>query len=186
MGEFLGAGIRSSQDKSDDQGQAQEQGAQLWPTSVQELTEGERLVIWAFRRWIAGREHLPMLAREFDRQFRRSESREALVALDLAMTVLTRHARRTIMHHQACCPSLAADEVCVISIVAALQNDADAAARAMAPWLLRAEGVPAFLAALEDLADCLSGSGHDLPYRTRPRHAGQQHHRMLQPVASLH
>jgi len=188
MGEFLRVGIRNNQDQNDGQDQSQDfqgQASHAWPTSVQELTEGERLVIWAFRRWIAGPEHLPMLAREFDRQFRRSESRQALLALDLAMSVLTRHARRTIMHHQACCPCLAADEVCVISIVAALQNGADAAARAMAPWLLRGEGVPAFLAALDDLADCLSGSGHDLPYRTRPRHAASRSD-MLRPAVQIH
>lgn len=174
MGEFLGAGIRSSLDKGDGQESILGQASQPWPTSVQELTEGERLVIWAFRRWIAGPDQMPMLAREFDRQFRRTESRQALVALDLAMSILTRHARRTIVHHQACCPCLAADEVCMISIVAALQNGAGAAAHAMAHWLLRGEGVIAFLTALGNLADCLTGSGHDLPYRTRSREAGQR------------
>lgn len=189
MGEFLGVGIRKSQDQNDGQERSQEsllgQASPPWPTSVQELTEGERLVIWAFRRWIAGPDHLPMLAREFDRQFRRSESRQALIALDLAMSLLTRYARRTIMHHQACCPCLAADEVCMISIVAALQNDADAAARAMAPWLLRSDGVSAFLSALDEFADCLTGSGHDLPYRTRPRNPGQPRD-VLRPVAQFH
>lgn len=140
-----------------------------WPTSIQELSDGERLVLWAFRRWVSGREHLPMLAREFDRQFRRSEARAALIALDAALLGLTRHARRTIVYHQPCCACLGADEVCLISIVAALQNGAAAAARAMAQWLLRREGVDDFTIALTDFADCLSGSGHDLPYRTRPR-----------------
>lgn len=184
MGEFLGAGIRKSQE-SDGQERPLGQTSQLWPTSVQELTEGERLVIWAFRRWIAGPDHLPMRAREFDRQFRRSESRQALIALDLAMSLLTRHARRTIMHHQACCPCLAADEVCMISIVAALQNGADAAARAMAPWLLRSDGVSAFLSALDEFADCLTGSGHDLPYRIRPRNAADGRG-LPRAVARLH
>lgn len=195
MGEFLGTGIRNSQNKGEGQessvGQTPEAASQVWPTSVQELTDGERLVIWAFRRWIAGPDHLPMLAREFDRQFRRAESRQALIALDLAMSLLTRHARRTIVHHQACCPCLAADEVCMISIVAALQNGADAAARAMAPWLLRSDGVPAFLSALDDLAECLTGSGHDLPYRTRPRASGHANaaaggRDLLRPVAQIH
>jgi hypothetical protein len=140
-----------------------------WPTSIQELGEGERLVLWAFRRWVSGREHLPMLAREFDRQFRQSEARPALIALDGALVALTRHARRTIVYHQPCCACLGADEICLISIVAALQNGAVAAARAMSQWLLRREGVDSFTAALDDFADCLAGSGHDLPYRTRPR-----------------
>jgi len=144
-------------------------GSEHWPTSIQELREGERLVLWAFRRWVSGREHLPMLAREFDRQFRQSEARPALIALDAALAGLTRHARRTIVYHQPCCACLGADEVCLISIVAALQNDATAAARAMAQWLVRSEGVDGFTTALEDFADCLTGSGHDLPYRTRPR-----------------
>ncbi len=138
-----------------------------WPTSVQELSEGERLVLWAFRRWVSGREHLPMLAREFDRQFRQCEARPALIALDAALVNLTRHARRTIVYHQPCCAGLAADEVCILSIVAALQNDAVAAARAMSQWLMRGEGVDGFTAALDAFAGCLSGSGHDLPYRTR-------------------
>jgi hypothetical protein len=147
-----------------------------WPTSVQELNEGERLVLWAFRRWVSGREHLPMLAREFDRQFRQSEARPALIALDTALSELTRHARRTIVYHQPCCACLGADEVCLVSIVAALQNGAAAAARAMAQWLVRGAGLEGFVAALDSFADCLIGSGHDLPYRTRPRstiHDGQ-------------
>lgn len=156
-------------------------GSEHWPTSIQELSEGERLVLWAFRRWVSGREHLPMLAREFDRQFRQSESRPALIALDAALAGLTRHARRTIVYHQPCCACLGADEVCLISIVAALQNGATTAARAMAQWLVRSEGVDGFTTALDDFADCLTGSGHDLPYRTRPRHTA----RPARPVAAL-
>jgi hypothetical protein len=170
MGEFVGAGIRSSLQQSDSQGGL---SAVRWPTSVQELSEGERLVVWAFRRWIVGRDQLPMLAREFDRQFRQADARHALIALDAAMTALTRHARRTITHHQACCPCLAADEVCVISIVAALQNDAIEAARAMAQWLVRAAGIDCFVAPLAELADCLGSSGLDLPYRAKQRGAAR-------------
>ncbi|MFC3678235.1 hypothetical protein [Ferrovibrio xuzhouensis] len=140
-----------------------------WPTSVQELAEAERLVLWSFRRWVSGPEQLPMLAREFDRQFRRSDARPALLALDAALTGLSRHARRTIVHHQPCCPCLGADEVCFVSIVAALQGGAPQAARAMAQWLVRAPGLEAFVAPLDEFAACLTGSGLDLPYRTRQR-----------------
>jgi len=140
-----------------------------WPTRVQQLGEAERLVLWAFRRWVAGPEQLPMLAREFGRQFRRADARPALRALDAALAALSRQARRTIHHHQPCCACLGADEVCILSIVAALQGGAPAAARAMAQWLVRAGGVDAFVAALADLAACLSASGLDLPYRTRQR-----------------
>ncbi|MEK9969228.1 MAG: hypothetical protein VW600_08825 [Ferrovibrio sp.] len=153
-----------------------------WPTSVLELNEGERLVLWAFRRWVSGREHLSMLAREFDRQFRQSDARPALIALDAALGELTRHARRTIVYHQPCCPCLGADEVCILSIVAALQNDASTPARAMALWLIRSEGIDGFIAALDDFADGLGRSGHDLPYRTRPRTVARRH---AQPVAML-
>lgn len=152
-----------------------------WPTSVQELSEGERLVVWAFRRWVSGPEHLPMLAREFERQFRRNEARPALIALDAALTGLTRHARRSIVYHQPCCACLGADEVCVISIVAALQAGASAAARAMAQWLVRMEGVEAFVAPLDRLAEHLADSGHDLPYRTQRRIAPRVS--AMQPVA---
>lgn len=155
-----------------------------WPTSVQELGEGERLVVWAFRRWVSGPEHMPMLAREFGRQLRQADARPALVALDTALGALSRHARRTIVYHQPCCACLGADEVCLISIVAALQAGAVPAARAMAQWLVRAEGVDSFVAQLDELGDCLSTSGHDLPYRTRPRAAPQQQP-ALQPVAAM-
>lgn len=154
-----------------------------WPTSVQELSEGERLVLWAFRRWVSGPEHLSMLAREFDRQFRRSDARPALLALDAALTGLSRHARRSIIYHQPCCACLGADEVCLISIVAALQADAGLAARSMARWLVRAEGVEAFVAPLDRLAEQLSSSGHDLPYRVRRRTVAQP--AAAEPVALL-
>lgn len=155
--------------------------AEARPTSVQELAEGERLVIWAFRRWVGGPEHLPMLAREFDRQFRRSEARPALVAFDAALAVLSRQARRTIVYHQPCCSCLGADEVCFLSIVAAMQSGAADAARAMATWLVRGEGVEAFLRPLDEFTECLSGSGHDLPYRTAPRGRSPVH---AAPVAA--
>lgn len=170
MHEFAGAESRVEQGSPDH-----------WPTSIQELSEGERLVLWAFRRWVSGREHLPLLAREFDRQFRQAEARPALIALDAALAGLTRHARRTIVYHQPCCACLGADEVCLISIVAALQNGAVTAARAMAQWLVCSEGVDHFTAALDEFADCLNGSGHDLPYRTRPRHGAHP----ARPVATL-
>ena len=159
--------------------------AAVRPTTVQELAEGERLVLWAFRRWIGGPEHLPMLAREFDRQFRRSEARPALVALDAALTVLSRQARRTIVYHQPCCPCLGADEVCFLAIVAAMQAGAANASRAMAGWLVRGEGVDAFLESLDDFAECLSGSGHDLPYRTAPR-AELSHYAAPRTALQLH
>lgn len=157
-----------------------------WPTSVQELAEAERLVLWSFRRWVSGPEQLPMLAREFDRQFRRSEAQPALLALDAALTGLSRHARRTIVYHQPCCPCLGADEVCFVSIVAALQGGAPQAARAMAQWLVRAPGLEAFVTPLDDFAACLTGSGLDLPYRTRQRAPLEQQAFHGPALASIH
>lgn len=155
------------------------------PTLVKELAESERLVLWAFRRWVAGPEHLPMLAREFDRQFRRSDARPALIALDTALSVLSRQARRTIIYHQPCCACLGIDEVCFLSIVAAAQAGASTAARAMAQWLVLSEGVAAFLQALDEFAECLSESGHDLPYRTAPR-AGSPLYAVPQAALQIH
>lgn len=143
------------------------------PTTVQELSEGERLVLWAFRRWVCGPEHLPMLAREFDRQFRRSDAQPALQCFDAALTALARNARRTIVYHQPCCACLGVDEVCFLSIVAAAQTGAGSAARAMTAWLVRSDGVDAFLQPLEAFADYLDSSGHDVPYRTARRKAGE-------------
>ncbi len=156
------------------------------PTSVQELTEAERLVLWAFRRWVGGPEHLPMLAREFDRQFRRDDARPALIALDAALTVLSRRARRTITYHQPCCACLGADEVCFLSIVAAAQAGAANAARAMANWLVRDDGVASFIQSLDDFAECLADSGHDLPYRTARRTGSSRPHAMPFAASLVH
>lgn len=152
-------------DKANDQVGIQEEHA--WPITITELTEGERFVVWAFRRWVSGAEHLPMLAREFHRQVRRSDVRPALVAFDAALTGLSRHARRSIIYHQPCCACLGADEVCFVSIVAAQQAGAISAARAMAGWLILPVGLDAFLTALDLLGEYLAASGHDLPYRVR-------------------
>ncbi|HEX6956680.1 MAG TPA: hypothetical protein VF194_01730 [Ferrovibrio sp.] len=140
-----------------------------WPTTTGELTEGERLVVWAFRRWVSGPEHLPMLAREFDRQFLRQEARPALFALDAALTGLSRHARRSIVYHQPCCACVGADEVCLVCIVAAQQAGATTAARAMAGWLVLPSGLDAFLTPLNAFGERLASSGHDLPYRVGQR-----------------
>ncbi|WP_341705829.1 hypothetical protein, partial [Ferrovibrio sp.] len=138
MSEAFDAGLR---DDGQDAGAGEAAAGGAWPTSVQELTDGERLVVWAFRRWVSGPDQqLPLLAREFDRQFRRPDARPALAEFDGALTALSRHARRTIVHHQPCCACLGADEVCILSIVAALQAHVPAAARAMALWLIRQGG----------------------------------------------
>lgn len=138
-----------------------------WPTSIQELTESERLVVWTFRRWVSGSEHRALLLREFDRQFRKADAGLALEALDVALMALTRAARRRISHHQPCCPCLCPDEVCFLAIVAAQQNGASGAARAMAQWLIRSGQEAEMIDPLAVFADCLHSSGHHIPYRTQ-------------------
>lgn len=142
-----------------------------WPTSMSELVPSEQLIVWAFRRWVLGllenrSEHWSFVWNEFARQFGSREGKEALSGFAALLKGLQCYARRTVHHHQPCCPLLGADEVSVVCFVAACQSNQLPLARALAEWLVEPDGVGELLAAGTRLARVMRRHALKLPERT--------------------
>ncbi len=141
-----------------------------WPTTLSELEPAERFVVWSFRRWVLGwshsdAHHWSLVWAEFTRQFGAAAGRDATAAFAGVIDVLRWRARRAIHHHQPCCPCLAADEVCILVLVAAAQHGHAALAHAVSRWLVTPEAVDALADAGFRLADCMGQHGFTLPDR---------------------
>lgn len=141
-----------------------------WPTAFAELDPAERFIVWSFRRWVLGwsqgnADHWSLVWAEFNRQFGDQEGKTATAAFAGLIDVLRWRARRPIHHHQPCCPCLAADEICILVLVAAAQHGQRDLARAVAGWLVTPEAVGALADAGANLAHCMSQHGLALPER---------------------
>lgn len=144
----------------------------VWPTSMMELEVSERLIVWAFRRWVQGLRRndgtqWAMVGKEFGRQFNGPDGTAALAGFARLIDGLQHGARRTVRLHQACCPCLAADEVSLVCFVAACQRPAAPLARVRAESLVHTDGVGDLLQAGSRLAGLMRRHGLVLPQRTR-------------------
>lgn len=142
-----------------------------WPTSTRELTVGEHLLVWSFRRWVLGLRandggHWSLVWNEFARQFGPRDGRAALSAFARLIHTLLCRARRTLRHHQPCCPCLGADEVRIVALVAACQNGGPA--RALAEELAAPSATGDLLDAGGRLARIMARRNLALPARAMP------------------
>ncbi len=145
-----------------------------WPTSTAELEPSERLIVWAFRRWVLGLAqnnggHWSLVWNEFVRQFGAGDGKEAMTGFAKLVKGLHGHARRSIGHHQPCCSCLCADEVSIVCLVAACQHRQPRLARGLAEWLVLPDGAGDLLAAAVQLGHIMRRHGLRLPVRTQAR-----------------
>jgi hypothetical protein len=144
----------------------------LWPATIEALSEGEHLLVAAFRRWIVGwmendPAHWRVVSHDFAGAFGTASAPTALAALGRFVNVLRLNARRTIRYHQPCCPCLGADEACLVVIVAACQNGAALLARAACGWLVVDDAVGDLMGDAARLGQTLRQHGIVLPDRSR-------------------
>ncbi len=142
-----------------------------WPTLTIELDASEQLIVWALRRWVGGLRQndgtqWTLVWREFGRQFSQQDGTRALAGFARLIDGIQRHARRVMRLHQACCPCLSADEVCLVGLIAACQCPAPATAKARAEWMVHADGVGPMLEAGTQFASIMQRHGMTLPWRT--------------------
>ncbi len=160
------------------------------PTLMDELVPGERLVVWAFRRWVVGwktgdHRQWDRVWSEFCFKLGSHTAREALTAFSAIMTTIRQNARRPIQHHQPCCPCIGADEVALASLIAAAQRGETAVARGIAVWLVRGDAVDTMVRNATVIADRLHEAGDTLPdrlVRTYPADTD----RTIRKVVALH
>ncbi len=144
--------------------------ANPWPTSMAELAPAERFIVWCFRRWVLGlREnnggHWSLVWNEFARQLGAHDGKTALSDFANLIRGLQCHARRTIRHHEPCCPCLGADEAWVIRLVAACQHRQSHLARALVEWMVEPDGAGGLFEAAIRLAQAMQRHALNLPER---------------------
>jgi hypothetical protein len=143
------------------------------PTTISELTEGERLLVSGFRRWILGwvendAAHWKLVAHEFEAVFGPLGGKAALASFGRLVNILRLNACRSIEYHQPCCPCLGADEACLIVLVAAAQHGNGLLARAASEWLVSEAAAGDLLGCAALLAQALGEHLPALPDRGAP------------------
>lgn len=161
------------------------------PTSTAELEPAERLIVWAFRRWVFGLrrntgEHLPLVWREFETRFGPCDSQEALSGFVGLINGLQCFARRKFCHHQPCCPCLGADEVRIVDFVAACQHRHMQLTRTMAEWMVESDAVGELIDNGRRVAQVLRRHGLLLPMRRMQAEPGVSHERAARPAMTMH
>jgi hypothetical protein len=139
--------------------------------TVQE--DPETFVVWAFRRWVLGLRHQApeqwdTVWRGMARRCGEAAGREATAALAETIEALRRTARRTITHHQPCCPCLGDDEAILLVLLGACQRGDGLLAQTAAQTLSGAVAADSLILAAMRLAGALSDRGLMLPYRDLP------------------
>ena len=141
------------------------------PSQIDDLEDFEALLVSCLRRWIAGlcqhdARHWTIAWNDLAKRLGAEDARQATSALNTVVCEICTQARREFRHHPPCCGHLSADELAMLSLVAACQRRQVARARARAAWLVREPGVDGLLCAGMRLATALSVQGHRLPDRS--------------------
>ncbi|MFQ5773883.1 MAG: hypothetical protein ACE5GS_05145 [Kiloniellaceae bacterium] len=143
------------------------------PTSVDQLAEGERLIVRAFRCWILGlrentAEHWSVAWNDFAGRLGAHDGKAALSGLAGLVRELHHHARRRFRHHHPCCGCLTGDEVALVGFVGACQRGEWVLARALAEWLVHGEGIGGMIEAGARLSEAMLRASLFLPSRNAP------------------
>lgn len=140
------------------------------PSRMEELSEGERLIVWCYRRWIVGMQtheegHWIRVWRELGCTLGLEGARTTLGGLQRLIREVATHARRPVRLHPPCCGMICADELSVVGLIGACQRHDHQRARHLAEWLVRAEGVGDIIEAARIVADALADRRFFLPNR---------------------
>lgn len=141
------------------------------PSLLKEISESERLLVWSYRRWIAGmrsREeaHWKLVWREVNCIFDADSARSILGGLQSIIAGIGLHARRTLRLHPPCCGYICADELSFVTLIGACQRRDYRTARGIAEWLVQEEGMSGVLEGAGRIATVLSEHRLYLPDRS--------------------
>lgn len=145
-----------------------------WPTSMPELLTAEQFVIWALRTQLraelsgATGKNDDLYA-AFEQLFGPPRSKRAAKAFVTFYGRLRTSARRSLYFHQPRCPGLAADEICLLTILTACQHGDDSLASALAELVAHADRLKAFIGAAASFASSMDDAGLLLPMRDAGR-----------------
>jgi len=139
------------------------------PTLLAELELPERLVVWAFRCWIAPSSLKSYVHREFERRFGSRDSERAVREFARFVETLHGEARRLLHFHHPCCPCVGCDEMVILALLASAQAADNEAVHAAAHALTGASRIVPLLSVSRALAARLADNDLFLP----PRQAGR-------------
>jgi hypothetical protein len=131
------------------------------------LGHAEHLVVWAWRRMVAGHGDCPVLMREFAAACGENGP-EVLATLAVFLQILARASRRRLVVGPPVCLALTADERQVLTLLAAAQAGHCAAFDAHLGWLARRETRPALSIGARALANAFADHELELPLPAMP------------------
>lgn len=138
------------------------------PESLEDLSRPEHLLVWALRAIGVGRGDCPLLAQTFTRALG-PRGPEVFGAYLVLVKSIALTSRRRLAVHVPGCPCLGADELAVLGIVAAAQDEPHAAHASLLQMRLRfliaGEPKDVILRAARIVAHALEMKGHILPLR---------------------
>jgi hypothetical protein len=120
------------------------------------------LMVWTWRKFVAGRADCPVLAREYQR-FAGDQAPMLLAAFGAFLQALGHGSRRILAIGRPYCAGLTTDEQHILRLMAAAQNGDAALVQGHLCWLVKAAHQPATVGALQMLMDCLLACDVCLP-----------------------
>jgi hypothetical protein len=120
------------------------------------------LLVWTWRKMVAGEEGCVLLAREYE-CLAGARAAELLDAFGIFLVMLGRGSRRTLAVGQPYCVGITNDEGQILRLIAAAQEGRGALVAAHLSWLVRASSAAAVRDLLEKLAALLTVCGVILP-----------------------
>ena len=150
-----------------------EHGANVWPTTIDELEPPERFVVLSFRYFVFGHssDHRHLRGRiqhELFANLGEGDGEMALALLGRLVRCLRGHARRAFSLHAPCYPGLGVNEAWVVCLIAAWQNRQPHLARALARWMIKPSACDDLMQASIGFARILRRNAVTLSLRVDP------------------
>lgn len=133
---------------------------------LDELSAAERLILWAIRALAEGPSNWSLVQKELWLCCGPVTIETVLQSLHEMLTVLAVHRRRILTVGKIPVPRLSADEVTLLSLVAAAQCHHASKAEAITRWLVRNSGQEPMMASATRFAESLTRSGIRLTLTT--------------------
>ncbi|EWY39480.1 hypothetical protein N825_06430 [Skermanella stibiiresistens SB22] len=140
---------------------------------IPDQEDPETLAVWTFRRWVLGVRHQApeqwdTVWRGLRRRCGERAAREASAAMAEMIEALRRTSRRTITHHQPCCPCVGDDEALLLVLLGACQRNESALAWTAARTLSGTVDPRSLVLGAMRFADAFAERGLTLPPRDLP------------------
>ena len=143
-------------------------------TTVAELDCPGQLIVWSCRHWLESAHDWPALQQVFWEACGITNVEAALQGFQEMIGILSGSSRRTLFFHRPACRRVSADELCILNLVSALQNERNEHAEALVCWLVPASMQARLLRSAAGLAAALHKSGNVVSQATAfPALAGE-------------